>query len=86
VVSVTGEVVFGASLIVWFFSITYFLPVLRERLRTLRPTWFQSKRSYRDSNLDAGRWINYSGQPAAAVARRSRRNSRVLRSTRRWYK
>ena len=80
-----GDLVFGASLIVWFFSFAYLLPVLRERLRNLRPAWFQTTRSNRNPNLDAGRWITYAGQPVAAVGKRARRRgAQVAPSTRRW--
>jgi hypothetical protein len=84
VVAATGAVMFGAGLIFWCFSFTYFLPVLGQRLKELRPAWFQNEAAHHDPNLHAGRWIAFTAQRKSAVARRDRTHEEVVPSNRRW--
>jgi hypothetical protein len=84
VVAAAGAFMFGAGLIVWCFSFTYFLPVLGQRLKEIRPAWFQNDAAHADPNLHAGRWITFNSQPKSNAARHDKTKVEVVPSNRRW--
>jgi hypothetical protein len=75
---------FGAGLIFWCISFTYFLPVLGQRLKEVRPTWFRNEAAHSDPNLNAGRWITFTAQPKSTANRLNETHVDVVPSNRRW--
>ena len=84
VVAATGAFMFGAGLIFWCISFTYFLPVLGQRLKELWPAWFQNEATHSDPNLHAGRWIAFTPQQDSAAASRNKQQTEVVPTNRRW--